>query len=96
VEKFTNDDGNELIFRNFVFAKRNWSCRGKKTRNVYDTELIQQQGYKYSYVRDGENFHPDSCDRMLTYRLLVTISDEAESGHTSFEGSLPQGFKPAI
>jgi hypothetical protein len=29
-------------------------------------------------------------------RLFVVISDEAESGHTSLVGSLPQGFEQAI
>ena len=47
-------------------------------------------------VWEGENFHPDSWDRMPADRLFVVILDEAESGHTSWEGSLPQGFEQAI
>ena len=76
--------------------KKNWSCQNKKTCNVCDTELLQQQVCMCSYVWDGENFHPDSWDRMPADRLFVVISDEAESGHTSLEGSLPQGFEQAI
>jgi hypothetical protein len=68
----------------------------KKTCDVYDTELLQQQVYKCSYVWDGENFHPDSWDRTPADRLFVVISDEAESGLTSLGGSLPQGFEQAI
>jgi len=50
----------------------------------------------FVYVRQRENFHPDSWDRMPADSLFVVISDEAESGLTSLEGSLPQGFEQAI
>jgi len=33
---------------------------------------------------------------MLADRLFVAITDEAESGHTSLSGSLPQGFEQTI
>ena len=92
---FTSDDGNELIFPNCMFAKKKLML-SKKTCNIYGTERIQQQVYKYSYVWDGENFHPDSWDGMPADMWFVVVSDEAESGHTSLESSSPQGFEQRI